>query len=120
MQKIEKLIEDWKQNKIKEINDLFDDLMESIKDIKKKKFESKKALNNFRNKHKEFFGYRDKNKHPHNTIFLINYDLITLPYMWSKEMTKLGKSIETNMVDYKSREERQADRKKFFQKRNDD
>ena len=60
--KIEKLVEDWKQNKIKEINDLFDDLMESIKDINQKKFESKKALNNFRNKHKEFFGYRDKNK----------------------------------------------------------
>ena len=103
--KIEKLVEDWKQNKIKEINDLFDDLMESIKDINQKKFESKKALNNFRNKHKEFFGYRDKNKDPHNTLFLINYDLITLPYLWSKEMTQLGKNIENNMIDYKTREE---------------
>ena len=103
---MQKLIEDWKQSKIKEINDLFDDLIESIKDINQKKLESKKALINFRNKHKEFFGYRDKNKDLHNTIFLINYDLITLPYMWSKEMTKLGKSIETNMIDYKIREEK--------------
>ena len=104
--KMEKLVEDWKQNKIKEINDLFDDLIESIKDINQKKIESKKTLNIFQNKHKEFFCYRDKNKDLHNTIFLINYDLITLPYMWSKEMTKSGKGIETNMADYKTREEK--------------
>jgi len=103
--KIEKLVEEWQQNKINEINDLFDDLMGNIKDMNQRKIEAKKALNNFGNKHKNFFGYRDKNKDLHNTIFLINYDLISIPYMWSHEMTKLGKSIQNNMINYKTREE---------------
>ena len=103
--KIEKLVEEWQQNKINEINELFDDLMGNIKDMNQKKLEAKKELNNFGNKHKSFFGYRDKNKDLHNTIFLINYDLISIPYMWSHEMSKLGKSIENNMINYKTREE---------------
>ena len=103
--KIIKLVEEWKQNKIKEINDLFDDIIGNIRDINQKKSESKKLLNNFGNKHKTFFGYRDQNKDPHNTIFLINYDLIMIPYMWSYEMTKLGQNIENNMENYKTREQ---------------
>ena len=103
--KIIKLVEEWKQNKIKEINDLFDDIIGNIRDINQKKSESKKLLNNFGNKHRTFFGYRDQNKDPHNTIFLINYDLIMIPYMWSYEMTKLGQNIENNMENYKTREQ---------------
>ena len=103
--KIEQLLFDWKQNKIKEVNDLFDDLMANIKENDLKKSEAKKLLNNFGTKHKNFFGYRDKNKDPHNTIFLINYDLITIPYMWSYEMTKIGESIELNMKNYSTREQ---------------
>jgi len=103
--KIEKLVNDWKQNKIKEINELFDDLISNIRDINQKKEEAKKLLNNFGTKHKLFFGYRDKNKDPHNTIFLINYDLITIPYMFSHEATQLGKNIENNFENYKIREE---------------
>ena len=102
--KIEKLLSDWKQNKINEINDLFDDLIANIKDINQKKSEAKKSLNNFAIKHKSFFGYRDKNKDPHNTIFLINYDLISIPYMWSHDITLVGKRIENNMDNYKTRE----------------
>ena len=103
--KIEQLLSDWKQNKIKEINELFDDLITNIKENEHKKSESKKLLNNFGTKHKTFFGYRDKNKDPHNTIFLLNYDLISIPYMWSHEMTKIGKSIELNMKNYEAREQ---------------
>ena len=40
--KIIKLVEEWKQNKIKEINDLFDDIIGNIRDINQKKSESKK------------------------------------------------------------------------------
>ena len=103
--KIEQLLFDWKQNKIKEVNDLFDDLMANIKENDLKKSDAKKSLNNFGTKHKNFFGYRDKNKDPHNTIFLINYDLISIPYMWSYEMTKIGESIELNMKNYSTREQ---------------
>ena len=103
--KIEKLVNEWKEKKYKEINGLFDDLMANVEDINNKKKNAKKLLNYFGDKHRTFFGLRDKNKDPHNTIFLINYDLMSIPYMWSEHLSKLGKDIEDNMLDYKTREE---------------
>ena len=104
-QKIIDLANEWKEKKYKEINELFDELMNNIKDINLKKQDAKKILNTFVSKHFNFFGVRDKNKDPFNTIFLINYDLLNIPYLWSEQMTKLGNEIEGNMLDYKTREE---------------
>ena len=104
-QKIIDLANEWKEKKYKETNELFDELKNNIKDINLKKQDAKKLLNTFGSKHFNFFGVRDKNKDPFNTIFLINYDLLNIPYLWSGQMTKLGNEIEGNMLDYKTREE---------------
>ena len=104
-QKIIDLANEWKEKKYKETNELFDELKNNIKDINLKKQDAKKILNTFGSKHFNFFGVRDKNKDPFNTIFLINYDLLNIPYLWSEQMTKLGNEIEGNMLDYKTREE---------------
>ena len=104
-QKIIDLANEWKEKKYKETNELFDELKNNIKDINLKKQDAKKLLNTFGSKHFNFFGVRDKNKDPFNTIFLINYDLLNIPYLWSEQMTKLGNEIEGNMLDYKTREE---------------
>ena len=104
-QKIETLVKEWKDKKYKEINDLFDDLLSNIQDLNSKKADAKKLLNNFGTKHQNFFGLKDKNQDPNNTIFLINYDLLSIPYLWSEEITQLGKEIEDNMLDYRTREE---------------
>jgi hypothetical protein len=61
-------------------------------------------LNEFATRHQKFFGLRDKNKDPHNTIFLLNYDLVSIPYLWSENISKIAKSIEDNMTNYKTRE----------------
>ena len=111
-QKMESLVNEWKEKKYKEINDLFDDLMGNIQDLNMKKKDAKKLLNSFSTKHQNFFGLRDKNKDPNNTIFLINYDLLSIPYLWSQQMTQLGKEIEENMLDYRTREE-SKDREKI-------
>ena len=103
--KIIELANQWKEKKIKEINELFDDLLINIKDINSKKTNAKKLLNYFGEKHKKFFGLRDKNIDPNNTIFLIHYDLLSIPYLWSESMAKIGKGIEDNMLDYRTREE---------------
>ena len=47
----------------------------------------------------------DKNKDPNNTMFLINYDLLNISYMWSDSLNKLGKAIGEDMDDYKQREQ---------------
>ena len=104
-EKINALVVEWREKKHKEINELFDELMANIEDLDSRKMEAKQLLNNFGERHKEFFGLRDKNKDPHNTIFLINYDLISIPYLWSEQMTQLGRNIINNMLDYKTREE---------------
>ena len=103
--RIEALANEWKEKKIKEINELFDELLENIQELNTKKVDAKKLLNTFGAKHKTFFGLRDKNKDPHNTIFLINYDLLSIPYLWSEQMTRLGRDMENNFLDYKTREE---------------
>ena len=103
--KLISLSNEWKEKKTKEINELFDDLVNNIQDLNSKKSDAKKILTHFGEKHKAFFGLRDNNKDPNNTIFLINYDLLSIPYLWSEQMSKIGKDIENNMLDYKTREE---------------
>ena len=103
--KIIELANEWKEKKIKQINELFDELQENIEELNVKKLDAKKALNSFAEKHKKFFSLREQNKDPHNTIFFINYDLLSIPYLWSDQMAKLGRDIEKNFVEYKTKEE---------------
>ena len=104
-QKIVDMAAEWRDKKHREINSLFDDLIANVKLCEDKKQDSIKVLNNFANKHKTFFSLRDKNFDPHNTIFLIAYDLLSITYLWSEKMEQIGKNIEKDMSEYKNREE---------------
>ena len=103
--KLESLVNEWRDKKLQEVNELFDELNFNIQNLNKKKEEAKKNLNDFATKHQKFFSLTEKNKDPHNTIFLLNYDLISLPHLWSEDISKVAKSIERNMAYYKEREE---------------
>ena len=103
--KIISLVNEWKDKKFQEINELFDEINFNIQNINTKKISAKKSLTEFATKHQKFFGLKDKNKDPHNTIFLLNYDLITIPHLWSENTSKIAKNIENNMLKYKTREE---------------
>ena len=102
--KLLKMINEWKNYKINEINDLFRELMDNVKNVNDKKKESKTALNNYAKKYKDFLSLGDKNKDQNNTMFLINYDLLNISYLWSDTLDKLGKSIESDMNDYQQKE----------------
>ena len=103
--KIISLVNEWKDKKMQEINELFDELNYNIQNLNTKKSNAKKNLNEFATKHKKFFCLSDKNKDPYNTIFLLNYDLISIPYLWSENISRVAKNIENNMIEYKTREE---------------
>ena len=103
--RIESLANEWKEKKIKQINEIFDDLQVNIDELNKIKVETKKKLNAFGAKHKNFFSLRDENSDPYNTIFLIHYDLISMPFLVSEHLAKIGKEIEENFLDYQTREE---------------
>jgi len=98
------MINAWKENKINEINEIFDELIVNVKDINGKKIEAKTTLNNYAKRHKDFLSLNDKNKDQNNTIFLINYDLLNILYLWSDDMVNVGKNIENDMGEYQERE----------------
>ena len=75
------------------------DLTKKIQEIDKKKKDVKKTLNDFATKHKKFSGLRNKNKDPHNTLFLIAYDLLNINYNWSNSKAEIGEAIQKNMED---------------------
>ena len=102
--KLLKMINDWKNYKINEINELFSELMENVKNVNDKKKESKNALNNYAKKYKDFLSLGDKNKDQNNTMFLINYDLLSISYLWSEDLAKIGNAIQGDMDQYKQRE----------------
>ena len=102
--KLLKMINEWKAYKINEINELFGELIDNIQKINEKKKESKAVLNNYAKKYKDFLSLGDKNKDQNNTMFLINYDLLNICYIWSDGLDKTGKSIENDMDDYQKRE----------------
>ena len=102
--KLLKMINDWKNFKINEINELFGELIDNIKNVNDKKKESKNTLNNYAKKYKDFLSLGDKNKDQNNTMFLVNYDLLSISYLWSEELAKLGDSIQSDMDEYKTRE----------------
>ena len=102
---LNQMINEWKNFKINEINELFAELIDNMKNVNDKKKESKAALNHYAKKYKDFLSLGDKNKDPNNTMFLINYDLLNISYMWSDSLNKLGKAIGEDMDDYKQREQ---------------
>ena len=103
--KLNQMINEWKNYKINEINELFNELTDNMKNVNEKKKEAKNALNNYSKKYKDFLSLGDKNKDINNTMFLINYDLLSIAYIWSDTLSKIGKTIENDMNDYKQREQ---------------
>ena len=99
-----KMINEWKEFKIKETKELFEELMENVKNVNLKKKESKITLNNFAKKYKDFFNLGEKNKDQNNTLFLINYDLLSIIYTWSDHISQIGKTIQNDMEEYEQRE----------------
>ena len=106
-----KLITDWKNKKIEEINELFDEFSFHLKNINERKINCKNALIDFSKRHKKFFGLNNednnaKNKDPNNTVFLINYDLLYIPYIWSSYVTNNAMIVKNTLGEYIKREEK--------------
>ena len=50
---------------------------------------------------------KNKNKDPNNSIFLINYDLLNISYIWSSSFLRHALNIKTSMEEYQQREKAQ-------------
>lgn len=94
----------WKEQKLKELNDMIEELKRRVKELKTKKEEIKKLLIKYKDKNRLFLNMGNKNRDNYNTVFLMNYDLLNLPHIWSKEMKELMRNIERNFKEYQTRE----------------
>ena len=103
-----KMINEWKNKKLDEIKNIFDELNNNINNINIRKKECKNALNNFAKKHQNFLclnnSENNNNKDQNNTIFLINYDLLNIPYLCSSQLSKNALLLKNTMDEYNQRE----------------
>ena len=102
--KIIPILDEWKNKKLKEINNLFEEIKQNIENMNKKRVEAKKMLTKFANQHKKFFSQGDNIKDPYNTIFLLNYDLLSIPDLWARYEIKISSNLKNNMKEYKEKE----------------
>ena len=103
-----KMINDWKNKKLEEIKDIFDEFSKNLKNMNDKEKESKIAMKNFSKKHQFFLNLSDedknnKNQDLNNYIFLINYDLLSISYLWSIEMSQNINKIKSILNEYSKR-----------------
>ena len=103
-----KMINDWKNKKLEEVKNMFDELNKNLKSMINKEKECKIALSNFAKKHEFFLNIggdaNNKNSDLNNYIFLINYDLLNISYIWSDDMTENIFKIKNILEEYSKRE----------------
>ena len=93
-------IDEIKNKKIKEIEDLFKKVNKCIKELEDNTNEVKTTMSNFYKNNKVFFNVY-KNNDFDNSIFLLYYELNYLGFIKNKEMIKRIEKLKDDFVKYK-------------------
>ena len=93
-------IDEIKNKKIKEINDLFKKVNKCIKELEENTNEVKTTMSNFYKNNNVFFNVY-KNNDFDNSIFLLYYELNYLGFIENKEMIKRIDKLKNDFVKYK-------------------
>ena len=93
-------IDEIKNKKIKEINDLFVKVNKCIKELEDSTNEVKTTMSNFYKNNNVFFNVY-KNNDFDNSVFLLYYELNYLGFIKNKEMVKRVEKLKDDFVKYK-------------------
>ena len=93
-------IDEIKNKKIEEINDLFKNLNKCIKELEDSTNEVKTTMSNFYKNNNVFFNVA-KNNDFDNSVFLLYYELNYLGFTKNKEMIKRVEKLKNDFVKYK-------------------
>jgi len=93
-------VDEIKNKKIKEINDVFKKGAKCIKDLEENTNELKKTMENFYKNNKDFFNLL-KNNDFDNSVFILYYELNYLGYNKNKEMIKRVDKLKNEFTKYK-------------------
>ena len=97
---LHKKIDEIKNKKIKEINDLFVKVNKCIKELEDSTNEVKTTMSNFYKNNNVFFNVY-KNNDLDNSVFLLYYELNYLGFIKNKEMIKRVEKLKNDFVKYK-------------------
>ena len=97
---LHKKIDEIKNKKIKEINDLFVKVNKCIKELEDSTNEVKTTMSNFYKNNNVFFNVY-KNNDLDNSVFLLYYELNYLGFIKNKEMIKRVEKLKDDFVKYK-------------------
>ena len=93
-------IDEIKNKKIQEINDLFVKVNKCIKELEDSTNEVKTTMSNFYKKNNIFFNVY-KNNDFDNSVFILYYELNYLGFIKNKEMIKRVEKLKNDFVKYK-------------------
>ena len=93
-------VDEIKNKKIKEINDVFSKATKCIKELEDNTNEMKKQMEDFYKSHYDFFNVVKNNDYD-NSIFLMFYEINYLGYSKNKEMKKRVEKLKNDFIKYK-------------------
>ena len=98
-QELHNKIDEIKQKKIKEINNVFNNTLKCIKELENNMNEVKNMMQNFYKNNKYFFCVA-KNNDLDNSIFLLYYELNYIGYIKNKEIIKRIEILKKDLIKY--------------------
>lgn len=99
-----------RDRKKEEIEKMFEHLSTYIKETKEQIDIIKKTLNEYHNTYSKFFCYKKENEDETNTIFLINYDMISHVYQKTLDLKGIAANLEKDLGNFNVVEEYQRDK----------
>ena len=100
-------INEMKEKKKEEIEKMFENLDFFINTTKEQVQKTKQNLINYHEQFKNFFCYQQENEDETNTIFLMNYDMLSIIYQKTQDIKNIASNLETDLGNYKILEEYQ-------------
>jgi hypothetical protein len=95
------LLDEVKEKKLNEIETLFKNYENGIYGLVNKVDSAKQVLMTFQQKYGYFFDH-EKNRDIENTVFLINYDIISCCYDRNKDILDIFDSVKTSYKNYET------------------
>ena len=119
-------VQKFKEEKYKEINELFENVNANSSALKNKISFSKDNIKTYLQKNKKFFNLPDNdfnsfsssksiksaNLDQDNTYFLLNYDIINLVYQKNKTLSLIAQTLEEDINTYRDTQKEELDKMK--------
>ena len=96
------IIEQIKQQKIKEINEMYNSSLTNLNELESNYNEMKTKLKNYFDTFTSFFAIKENNNDTNNTLFLMNYEIASLLNMQNKKLIQGLNDSQDQFTSYQT------------------